>query len=165
LGPMESVSIIINQLALLAFAVILVAAALSDVRTLTIPNRYTAAIALLYPVHVLTGPANIDWLMAIMIAAVVLLVCAGMFAFGLMGGGDAKMLAACALWAGPNLLAPFLVFTALAGGAVSLTIILRARYGWVVGLAEPDTQLSVPYGVAVASSGLLVAYTLFLSGY
>lgn len=160
---MEIISTIINQLALLAFAVILVAGALSDIRTYTIPNRYTAAVALLYPVHVLSSLGPVNWLMAIAIAAMVLLVCAAMFAGGLMGGGDAKMLAATALWAGPELALPFIIFTALAGGVVSMSIMVRARYGWVVGLAEPDTKLTVPYGVAIAGSGLLVAYTLFLS--
>jgi len=160
---MATVNIIISQLALLGFAVILVSAALSDIRTYTIPNRLTAAIAVLYPVYVLSSAARVDWLMSIVIAAVVLLVCAGLFAGGVMGGGDAKILAAGALWAGPELALSFIIFTALAGGIVSMAIILRARYGWVIGLAEPDTQLTVPYGVAIAGSGLLVAYTLFLS--
>ncbi len=160
---MEIASIIINQVSLLAFAVILIVAALSDIRTFTIPNRYTAAVALLYPVHVLSSGTPVNWLMAVVIAALMLLVCAAMFARGIMGGGDAKMLAAAALWAGPELAIPFIIFTALAGGVVSMVILLRARYGWVLGLAEPDTELAVPYGVAIASSGLLVAYTLFLS--
>lgn len=160
---MEIVSIIINQVALLSFAVILIAAALSDVRTFTIPNRYTAAVALLYPVHALSSATPVNWLMAIVIAALVLLVGAAMFARGVLGGGDAKMLAAATLWAGPELAPAFIIFTALAGGVVSMAILVRARYGWVFGLAEPDTKLTVPYGVAIAGSGLLIAYTLFLS--
>jgi len=160
---MEIASIIINQLALLGFAVLLIAAALSDIREFKIPNRLTAAIALLYPAHVMASAAPVDWVMAAIIAAVVLLICAGLFAAGGMGGGDAKMLAATALWAGPTLIVPFIIVTALSGGVLSMTVWLRARYGWVVGLADLEAQPVVPYGVAVASSGLLVAYTLFLS--
>lgn len=158
---MDFASIIVNQLSLLAFAVLLVVAALSDVRTLTIPNRYTAAIALLYPIHVMASVSPVDWKTAVVIAGIVLLVCAGMFAGGIMGGGDAKMLAAAALWAGPDYALPFIVFTALAGGVVSMAIMVRVRYGWVVGLPDPDTELTVPYGVAIAASGLLVAFSIF----
>ena len=160
---MDFISIVINQSALLGFAVLLVVAALSDMREFTIPNRVNAAIALLYPAHVMSSATPIDWPMAIVIAAIVLLVCAGLFAIGGMGGGDAKMLAATSLWAGPGLVLPFIIITTVVGGLLSLVVWMRVRFGPMVGLAVIDSRPVVPYGVAIATSGLLVVYTLFLS--
>ena len=160
---MEIISTIVNQLALLGFAVLLVAAALCDIRKFTIPNRLNAAIALLYPAHVMSSPETVDWMMAVVIAACVLLVCAGLFALGGMGGGDAKMLAATTLWAGPAMAFPFIFITTLAGGALSLVVWARVRFGPAIGLSFIETRPVVPYGVAIATSGLLVAYTLFLT--
>lgn len=160
---MHFISIIINQLALLGFAVLLVVAALSDIREFTIPNRVNAAIALLYPAYVMSSATPVDWPMAIVIAGCVLLVCAGLFSLGGMGGGDAKMLAATSLWAGPSLVLPFVIVTTLVGGLLSLVVWMCVRFGPMVGMAAVKTRPIVPYGVAIASSGLLVVYTLFLS--
>jgi prepilin peptidase CpaA len=85
-----------------------------------------------------------------------------MFALRWIGGGDAKLFAAAALWLGWPALPTYLGATALAGGALALMLLalrsaaLRplalAGPGWFARLAEPGE--SVPYGVAIAIGGL-----------
>ena len=84
-----------------------------------------------------------------------------MFALGWIGGGDAKLFAACGLWLGWPAFLPFLLWTALAGGVLA-TGLLVARKGarawpvagpqWLVRLLSPEA--AVPYGVAIAVGAL-----------
>lgn len=70
------------------------------------------------------------------------------FRFGLLGGGDVKLLAAGALWLGAADLPPYLTTTALAGGILALAFVVSRHFGW---LREP----TLPYGMAIAAGGLL----------
>ena len=152
----------VHQLAVLAFCLLLAWAALSDMRHFLIPNRLVIAIAALYPAHVLASPASIAWLDALAVAAAALAAGLGLFAARAMGGGDVKLIAAIALWAGPALVLPFLFIVALAGGALSLVMLSAARLRPAptrdAGAAPaPALPLRVPYGVAVAGGVLSVA--------
>ena len=101
-------------------------AAVSDGLTMTIANRVSillvASFLLLAP---LTG---MDWSaygMHLMAGGVVLLVTFSLFAFGAMGGGDAKLLAATALWMGWSVtLLQYLIYAALLGGMLTLPRVL-----------------------------------------
>jgi prepilin peptidase CpaA len=87
---------------------------------------------------------------------------ATMFALGWIGGGDAKLFAAAALWLGWPAAQTYLMVTALSGGLLSLLLLsLRASAArsfvlagpaWFVRLAAPGE--SVPYGVAIAVGAL-----------
>jgi prepilin peptidase CpaA len=89
----------------------------------------------------------------------------GMFAAGWIGGGDAKLFAAAALWIGLPGMLSYLVFTCLAGGALAAGLValrlpsvraaLPAGPAWFCRLAQPGEN--VPYGVAIAI-GALAAY-------
>jgi prepilin peptidase CpaA len=89
----------------------------------------------------------------------------GMFAAGWIGGGDAKLFAASALWIGWPATMSFLGVTGLAGGALAVSLLgLRSAYlrpymptgpAWFARLVEPGQN--VPYGVAIAV-GALVAF-------
>jgi prepilin peptidase CpaA len=157
--------------ALTVFVAALLAAAFTDLRRYLIPNRYPAAIALAYALYA-TGHPLEQGLLGLGCGVVMLVLGAILLALGVMGGGDAKLLAAAALWAGPALAPSFLMVTALAGAAIALAWLtpfrrlmpaapepvetpapprggatdLRAR------LAQP-----VPYGVAITAGGLHVA--------
>ena len=84
------------------------------------------------------------------------------FARGWIGGGDAKLFAAVALWLGWSALLPFLAVTALAGGGLALSLlVMRSGWfrpvtigfrGWIGRLATPGEN--VPYGVAIAIGAL-----------
>jgi prepilin peptidase CpaA len=85
----------------------------------------------------------------------VFLVGVGLFSAGAFGGGDVKLLAVTTLWAGPTMVLPFLIVTALAGGLLSLTVLMRAQLAGrsLHVAAKPN----VPYGVAIAIGGIYVA--------
>lgn len=87
-----------------------------------------------------------------------------MFAMNWIGGGDAKLLSASMLWMGTSGGAPFILYTAIAGGGFCLLLITArnhlpffAQTGpvWVMRLMQPRGD--IPYGVAIAI-GALLAY-------
>jgi prepilin peptidase CpaA len=140
-----------------AFVGFLIGAAWSDVRTYEIPNRFSLLIALLYVAYALTGPAPTEIVGAIIVSAAVFAVAAGLFAIDLMGGGDVKLMAASALWAGPELAVPFVLATAMAGGVLALVVLARIRTTTLAGRAVAAQGRDLPYGVAIAAGGLFVA--------
>ncbi|WP_425228105.1 A24 family peptidase [Sphingomonas sp.] len=139
-------------LALLAvLALLLLAAGVEDARQRTIANGLNAAIALLAPAWWwATGYALWpDVPLQLLLAAAALAAFAGLFAAGAMGGGDVKLIAALALWLP---FAPFLrllMVMSLAGGAVTLIMMVERR------LHRKSGALEIPYGVAIAFAGLL----------
>ena len=86
------------------------------------------------------------------------------FAFGWIGGGDAKLAAATTLWLGFGLMLPYLIYAALLGGA--LTLIMLALRRWPLPACTragssgstgcTTARPGVPYGIALAAAGLLV---------
>ncbi len=150
------------------FAGLIALAAAHDLRAFRIPNWTPALILVLYPLHVLTAPQPVDWAGGLLTGTVVLAAGFALFATGRLGGGDAKLLAACALWAGPGLVFPMLVVTALSGAALALLILSPVRFalagacdrlGW---RRSRDRLLAdcLPYGVAIAAGGGAVGLAL-----
>ena len=132
-------------------AALLVIAVWGDLTRFTIPNWLNAAIALLAPAYwygAQFGLAEIGIQFAL--AAVVFLVFAGVFALGVMGGGDVKMLGALALWLRPDQLVMMFVVMSLAGGV--LTVALLARHK----LLRREGQPEIPYGVAISIAACLL---------
>lgn len=146
---------------LLPFLVI--AAGISDFLTLRIPNWLNVLIALaFFPLAFATGMTGMEILWHCLAAVIVLVVGFGLFSAGFIGGGDAKLLAAAALWIGWAQLPPFLVFTAIAGGV--LVILMKAwqmfrlegevhEIGWAKRLFA--FKMDLPYGVAIAAGAIL----------
>jgi prepilin peptidase CpaA len=160
---METLGIFLNQVCLWIFAGLLLYAAWSDFKKYIIPNRIPLCLFALYPAYVMTAGPVVDWPLALGIAAGTLAVGLIFFAAGWMGGGDVKLISATALWAGPEFSLQLLLLTAIAGGVLSLTVILWAKYAWVVGLPTGEATKKVPYGIAVAGAGLFVAGSLVTS--
>ncbi len=158
----------VSQLAILGFIVLLSAAAFSDIRKLTIPNSYCLGIALCYPFFALAPAQPVDWLGGLMVGGSLLVVGFILFTTGKVGGGDAKLLAATSLWAGPSLLVDFILLTALTGGCLALLLYVRHRWlrsptlaAMAITEASPDfAQQPMPYGVAIFAGGVYVAFTL-----
>ena len=158
----------ISLVAVLGFAGLLVAAAISDTRFLIIPNRYCLAIALLYPAHILSTGSDVDWVGAMIIGGVLLVLGFLLHVGKIIGGGDAKLVAAVALWAGTELFVDFLILTGIAGGAMALALWFRHRLSQATSpglffLAPADPHFAkrpMPYAVAIATGGLYVAFTL-----
>lgn len=147
----------------IAFAALLIWAAGEDLRQLTIGNWVSLSIVGLYPVHVLASPTPVNWQMALVIAAGTFAVGFALFAWKKIGGGDVKLMAASALWAGPALFSGFVFLTSIAGGVIAGAMLL---YRWkTVPAGNDDTGRKagpavMPYGVAIAVGGLMVAGTL-----
>lgn len=140
-------------------AVMVLAAAVWDIRTRTIPNSLNAAIALLaIPFWWASGlPVWPDVAIQIGVAAAVLGLFAIAFALGAMGGGDVKFVAALALWLPLQAVLVMLVIMSLAGGALTLLMLARHR------LAKAQHQLEIPYGVAIAVGGIWLIAERFLN--
>jgi prepilin peptidase CpaA len=158
----------VSQLAIVGFIVLLSAAAISDVRKLTIPNSYCLGIVLCYPFFVLAPAQPVDWVGGLLVCGGLLVVGFVLFTTGRVGGGDAKLLAATSLWAGPGLFTEFLLLTALTGGGIALLLYVRHRWARSPSLAALSTteaapdfaQQPMPYGVAIFAGGVYVAFTL-----
>lgn len=147
------------EILLLAFAGLTVAAALSDAVRFIIPNWLCGVIALLFPIAALV--AGFDWPlvgMHFLGGFLALLIGFALFAPGWIGGGDAKLFAAAALWFGWADMFAFLFHTALAGGLLVLLLLALRRGVPMSGLPAgrfAKTALAegapVPYGIAIAA--------------
>jgi len=147
--------------ALFAAGLLLVFAAVNDIRRYQIPNMFPAALLVLFPVFVATSPRSMEWQQHLMVFGLVLISGFAMFVGHLAGAGDIKLMAATGLWAGPHLVAMFLVMTALAGGLLALTVALvthvrnlRGQHAVVV------AKVPIPYGVAIAAGGVSIIFKM-----
>jgi prepilin peptidase CpaA len=154
---------LIKTLALALFAGLVIVAALKDLASFTIPNWISAALAIGFaPVALAAGVPIGEIGLSLAVGLGVLVVGVVMFTFGWVGGGDAKLMTAAALWLGLKGLAPFALFTGLAGGALALLLLaLRSTWlrpiahagpAWARRLATPGE--AAPYGVAIAVGAL-----------
>lgn len=134
-------------------------AATTDVQRREIDNWLNAAIALLAPAFWwASGYAPWpDMAIQLGIGLAVLIVFATLFACGLMGGGDVKMLGALALWLPLQPLFNMLFIMAMAGGALTLAMLIYHK------LRKPNVKVEVPYGVAIATGGLWVLAEPYLN--
>lgn len=157
----------IEILALAAFAGLLIFAACTDVASLTIPNWVSIALTALF--LVLAPLAGLSWSQIgvhLLFGLGVLAVGFLLFQANIFGGGDAKLLAAAAVWTGSIAIIPFLTWTAVAGGVVALALVFARKMiaprdgqpAFVNRLLTPQT--GVPYGVAIMIGGLIAAPAL-----
>jgi len=155
---------LIDAIRLLLFPALMAFAASSDLLTMTISNKLSLALAGgFFLLVIVTGMSFGAIGMHLAAAALVLVVAFGMFTQGWIGGGDAKLVAATALWFGFGHLLDFLVYASLLGGALTLVLIqfrklplpgLLARQSWIMRLHEKGG--GVPYGIALAAAALIV---------
>jgi prepilin peptidase CpaA len=171
----------IQILAAAATIVLLGAAALSDITRYRIPNTIVYAIVAAFAVSAI---ANFAWpaiVWPVMAGVAMFLLGAGLFALGLFGGGDVKLIAAMALWTGFADLPRFLLIMGAAGGLIGLVLLLKRRRQQpamassapppadstaveAAGAAASETLPSepprptrkshIPYGVGIAIAGL-----------
>ena len=135
-----------------------------DLLTMKIPNRISALVVLaFFPLAMLAGMGAWDILYHVAAGLAVLALGVLLFIPGWFGGGDAKLMAAIALWIGPESLFPFIFYVALAGGMIA-TAFASARSvplprvflgeAWALRLHRRDA--GIPYGIALAAGALLV---------
>lgn len=153
----------VEAIVFLIFPLCLTLAAFTDFLEMTIPNRIPVVLLGAFAIAApLAGLGVIDIGFHLLAGLAVFAVCFALFAFNVMGGGDAKLLTAAAVWFGFNLsLVSFLTHVAYIGGALTLLILLlRARSNTMmaIGLPLPGSILhakKIPYGIAIGIAGLL----------
>jgi len=146
------------------FPAMMAFAASSDLFTMTISNRVSLMLVggffVLAPI---TDMNAAEILLHVSAGCIVLVAGFGLFARGIIGGGDAKLAAAAALWLGFDHLLPYLLLASLLGGALSVGLIWfrmtplpewLARQAWVERLHGKDA--GIPYGIALAAAALAV---------
>lgn len=150
-------------LVLLVFPAIMAFAGAMDLLTMTIPNRISVAlVAAFFLVAVLIGLPGETILMHIAAGLIVLAAAFVLFALGGFGGGDAKLLAAGALWIGLDSLISYLVGVTIFGGVLALAILFYRRAPadalplpqWAFRLHMAKS--GIPYGIAIAASAMYV---------
>ncbi len=158
----------VNVAGLVLFAAALVWTAGSDLLRLRIPNWVVVTIAALYPIYVLSAAQPVAWQGALVVAGLVFAIGFAFYSFRVLGGGDVKLLAAVALWAGPAQITAFMLSTAIIGGVLAIvaTTPLRLLFPYMAAATGVDVdlrqlvKLQIPYGVAIAAGGLIVAARL-----
>ena len=140
-------------------ALMLVWAAVVDVRTFTISNKLNLAIALMAPLFWWATGVDLwpDAAIRVAVAVGVFILFAIAFQLGAMGGGDVKLAAALALWFAPGDTVRLIILMSLAGGVLTLAVLglHRAR--------KKEGRPEVPYGVAIAFGGLWLLAQRFLN--
>jgi len=130
-------AIALNQMVVWMFAGVLAYAAWTDWRSYTIPNSLCLALLFLYPVFVLTADHPVAVGPAVAVGLLTFACGAVLFALGGIGGGDVKLLAVVALWAGPAQFFDVLLVTTLAGGVLAIAYWSHRRLTAPAGARAP----------------------------
>lgn len=155
---------IIDLARLFLFPALMAFAAASDLFTMTISNRVSLLlIAGFFVLAVLTGMPVASIAMHLGAGLTVLVVAFGCFAMGWVGGGDAKVASAAALWFGFDHLMPYLVYSSLFGGILTFAMMEFRQWPipyalgsqqWLLRLHAKDS--GIPYGIALAIGALMI---------
>jgi prepilin peptidase CpaA len=155
---------VLDLVRLTLFPALMAFAAASDLLTMTISNKISLALLAGFVVlAVITGMSLHDVSLHLGAGAIVLVCAFTFFAMGWVGGGDAKLASAIALWFGFTHLFDYLVYAALFGGMLTFLIVQFRKWplpamisgqGWVQRLHE--TKGGIPYGIALALGALMI---------
>ena len=149
---------------LLLFPALMAFAAASDLFTMTISNRVSLALGAGFLILALASGMGLhDILLHLAAGGAVLAAAFGCFAMGWVGGGDAKVAAAAALWFGFAHLFNYLAYASLFGGALTLLLLQFRQWplpypfagqAWLLRLHAKDS--GIPYGIALAIGALMI---------
>ncbi|WP_045837185.1 prepilin peptidase [Hyphomicrobium sp. 99] len=152
------------SLFLMTFPVAMAFAAANDLFTMKIPNKISLAlVGGFVAVAVLTQMPLETFGTNLAIGLVTLAVTFVLFSLNLLGGGDAKLIAAGSIWIGANQVVGYLVCVAVFGGVLSLVILGYRNWfpaqsfalpGWAQRLHVQKGP--IPYGIAIAAGALAI---------
>ena len=145
------------------FPLVMLVAGAMDMLTMTIPNRICLALAAAFVVAAPLAGLPMDQIISHTLTGVAMLAIGiGMFSLGWMGGGDAKLLSAGALWVGSAHLLTFITHVTIAGGLLAITMLLY-RMSPISAYPLPvwahrlhKAGHGMPYGIAIAAGALSV---------
>ena len=146
------------------FPALMAFAAASDLFTMTISNRVSILLAVAFLVlAVASGMDPYDIASHLGAGALVLAIAFGCFAMGWVGGGDAKVAAAAALWLGFGHLLHYLLYASLFGGVLTIVLLQMRQWplpyaltgqNWLLRLHAKES--GIPYGIALATGALMI---------
>ena len=142
------------------FALVLTVAGVTDIKSRRIPNWTVAAVIALYIPWFFAGQGG-PLALSLAAALIGFLASVSLYAFGLLGAGDSKLLTAVALFIGLGRLLQFALATAVAGGVLALIVICSRPASALVVLhmrGRADFGRNVPYGVAIAAGAMLIVF-------
>jgi prepilin peptidase CpaA len=153
------------ELALLTvFPAVAAFAGAMDLFTMTIPNRVSLALVVGFAVLAPWAGVGVgDILLHLSAGLLVLAVGILLFTGGWIGGGDAKLAAAVAVWFGFGHLIEYIFAVAILGGAIAMAFMVARAHplpaalstqAWAVRLH--DHRTGIPYGLALAAGALLL---------
>lgn len=155
---------ILDLLRLFLFPALMAFAAASDLFTMTISNRISLLLIIgFFGLALLSGMPWSTIGLHTAAGATVLAVAFSCFAMGWVGGGDAKVVSAAALWFGFDHLLEYLVYASLFGGVLTLMLLQFRQWplpaalcgqSWLMRLHNKQT--GIPYGIALALGALIV---------
>lgn len=152
-------------LVLIIFPVLMGFAGATDLLTMRISNRVQVLLVItFFATAFLVGMGVEAFIWHVAAAFIVLLIGFSFFAFGWIGGGDAKLMAATTLWFGFSLeTIEYLLIGTIYGGLLTVLILSMRSYplpvvlasqGWIARLH--DKKSGIPYGIALAAAALVV---------
>jgi len=149
---------------LVVFPALMAYAAFSDLFTMTIANWISIAlVAAFVVIALLAGLPAATILMHLACGLCVLAITFALFAFGQVGGGDAKFAATTAVWLGFEHLAEYGLIASLLGGVLTMGLLGFRRLPlpawarerpWIDRLH--DRKVGAPYGITLAITGVII---------
>lgn len=150
----------IAYLLFLILPLVMIAAGISDLISYRIPNILSLILVIMFfPFAIVAGIPLYEIGIHVGLACIVLTVGFLLFNAGLLGAGDAKLLAASSLWIAGWDLFTYLIIISIAGGVLALGILIWRRmpmpeailnFRWIRQIYTPVTKgRDVPYAVAM----------------
>ncbi len=156
---------LVAVVALATFIFCMVHAIVSDALSMTIRNRIPLILVASFVVF--APVAGLGWSAIgahLAVGAAMLALTFALFAAGVMGGGDAKLIAGTSVWVGLALpLAQYLVWSAMLGGLLTLALVLFRISPLAPATAHlpafrnfGDRAKGIPYAIALGPAALMV---------
>ena len=151
-------------LILMTFPVAMAFAAANDLFTMKIPNRISLALIGGFVAIALMTRMPLETLgLHVVIALAVLIATFTLFWLNMLGGGDAKLMAAGALWMGLDHIIEFVAYVTIFGGILAVAMLAYRNFLPANALPLPAwarrlhrTGEGIPYGIAIAAAGLML---------
>ena len=155
-SPLQSLPVLIPAATLALAAALLVVIAVSDWRRRLIPNALVLVYAALFVPFAVYAPVDLAWWWHLLAAAVVFLFTFFCFTRRWLGGGDAKLIPAVALWLGPQATLPFLLMMGVGGSIVAgLVMVVAGKH------RGAGRKLKLPYGLAIVFAALVMMWVQY----
>jgi prepilin peptidase CpaA len=157
-------NVLIEAILFFALPVLLAGACFSDLFSMRISNKLCLSVFVMFVFFAILAsmaPTVVAW--HVLAGLCALVVSFSLFALGAIGGGDAKFVAAVAVWMGFGQLAEFLAIASILGGILTLAILVFRKYPlpprligipWVSKLH--DQKSGIPYGIALGIAAMMM---------